>query len=71
MEPFATIRRAPVTFVLGFCLIALGVILLAVLLYDRSFELWLGTQAGFQGGAYLILYRLCQARAWPNREGTS
>ncbi len=71
MEPFATLRRAPVTFVLGFGFIALGVILLTVLLYDRSFELWFGTQAGFQGAGYLILYRLCQARAWPPNEETS
>ena len=57
MEPFSTIRRAPVRFLCGVAIIALGVILLGVLLYDRSVGLWIGTQAGFQGAGYLILYR--------------
>ena len=65
MEPFSTLRRAPGTFLLGLGIIALGVILLAVFLHDRNFELWVGTQAGFQGAGYLVLYRLCQAQAWP------
>ncbi len=57
MEPFSTIRRAPVRFLFGVAIIALGVILLTVLLYDRSFGLWIGTQAGFQGAGYMVLYR--------------
>ena len=65
LEPLDTLRRAPVTFLLGFCIIALGVILLAVFLHDRNFEPWVVTQAAFQGAGYLILYRLCQAKAWP------
>ena len=62
MEPFRTIRRAPLTFFGGIVLIAGGVVLLTVVLYDRHFGLWLGTQAGFQGAGYLILFRLLRKK---------
>ncbi len=57
MEPFSTIRRAPIRFLCGVAIIVLGVFLLWVLLYDRSVGLWIGTQAGFQGAGYMILLR--------------
>ena len=46
----------------GVAIIALGVILLGVLLLDRSYGLFIGTQAVFQGAGYLILYRLLNHR---------
>ena len=62
MEPFSTIRRAPVRFLCGVAIIALGVILLGVLLLDRSYGLFIGTQAVFQGAGYMILYRYLQKK---------
>ena len=44
-------------FLFGVAIIALGVFLLGVLLYDRSVGLFIGTQAGFQGAGYMILLR--------------
>lgn len=61
-EPFASIRNAPGRLVVGFGVIALGVIALTALVYERNFGLWLGLQAGFQGAAYLWLLRLCRAK---------
>ena len=57
MEPFRTIRRAPYQFLSGVVIIASGVVLLAVLLADRHFGLFLGAAAGFQGAGYVILMR--------------
>ena len=66
-EPLATIRHAPGLFLGGFVVIALVVIALRILLYENHFGLLIGLSAGFQGAAYLWLYRLCQRRA--NRKG--
>ncbi len=55
--------RPPEHFRCGVAVIVLCVFLLSALLVERNYGLWIGTQAGFQGGAHLILYRLCHRRA--------
>ena len=62
-EPLASISTTPGLFVSGVAIIALVVIALTVLLYERNFGLWIGLTAGFQGGAYMWLLKLCRARS--------
>ena len=57
MEPFATIRAAPLRFLFGVAGIALVVVTLTLVLLPAHFGLWMGSQAGFQGAAYLWLYQ--------------
>lgn len=62
-EPFDSISRAPGLFVSGVVIVALVVVALTALLYERNFGLWIGLMAGFQGGAYMWLLKLCRARS--------
>ena len=57
IEPFISIRRAPMRFLSGIAVIAAGVVLLAFLLAERNFGLFLGIQAGWQGAGAVILMR--------------
>ena len=63
VEPFWTIRRAPVLFCCGVVLVGSSAALIILLLWDRNPGLAIGIQAGYQGGAYLVLHRLCHIRA--------
>jgi len=60
LRVWTAIRAAPALFASGVAVIALGVILITVLLYESNFGLWIGTQAGFQGAGYLVLCRLLE-----------
>lgn len=63
MEPLNTLRRTPALFVSGFAVIVAAVVMLSLLLAGSGDGLRIGVIAGFQGGAYLILYRFCRVRA--------
>jgi hypothetical protein len=56
LEPFRTIKQLPGHFLAGIALIALGVVAINLLLYDRNFSLCIVMSSCFQGSAGLLLF---------------
>lgn len=56
MEPFRTIKQLPGHFLAGIVIIALGVVVINFLLYDRNFSLCIVLSGCFQGSAGLLLF---------------